>query len=82
MNGGWIWVVCREGGRGWRSARWEVGRLEAVDRNGIRFVTDLKEKGMGRPLEDFKRPSVGGSKGRMGGRGKDENHREGEKIDR
>jgi hypothetical protein len=59
-----------------------MGRFEAVDGNGIRFVADLKEKGMGRSLEDLKVTGVRWSKGGVGGRGEDKNHWEGEKIDR
>jgi hypothetical protein len=44
-----------------------MGRFEAVDGNGICLVADLKEKGMGRSLEDLKGTGVRGSKGRMGG---------------
>jgi hypothetical protein len=53
-----------------------------MNRNGIRSVADLKEKGMWRTLNDFERPSIGRSKGRMSGGRKDKNHRGCEEVSR
>ncbi len=59
-----------------------MGRLEAMNRNGIGSVADLKEKGMWGTLKDFERPSIGRGTGRMRGGRKDKNHRGCEEVSR
>jgi hypothetical protein len=59
-----------------------MGRFEAMNRNGVGSVANLKEEGMWGTLKDFERSGIGRSKGRMGGGRKDKNHRGGEEIGR
>ncbi len=78
---GFGWPTAR-GGRGWQGIGWKMGRFEAMNRNGVGSVADLKKKRMWGTLKDFERSGIGRSKGRMVGRGKDKNHWGCEEISR
>jgi hypothetical protein len=67
------WSTARRG-RGWQGVWRKMGRFEAMNRNGVGSVADLKEKRMWGTLKDFERPGIGRSKGRMVGRRKDKDH--------
>ena len=45
----------------WNSIRWQIGRLEAVDRHRVGFVADLKLESERRTAKHSVGASIGGS---------------------
>jgi hypothetical protein len=65
---------------GWNSVRWQIGRLEAVDRHCVGFVADLELESERRMAKDFEWAGIGRGEWRVGGRGAHKNHRGGEEL--
>ncbi len=64
----------------WSGIRWQIGRLEAVDRHCVGSVADLELEGERRAAKDLEWAGVGRGERWVGGRGADKNHRRGEEL--
>ncbi len=60
--------------------RWQIGRLEAVDRDSVGSVADLELEGERRAAKDFEWAGIGRGERWVGGRGAHKNHRGGEEL--
>jgi hypothetical protein len=64
---------------GW-GIRWQIGWLEAVNRDGVGFVADLKLEGEWSAAKDLEGACVRGGEWWVGGGGANENERGGEEL--
>jgi len=60
--------------------RWQIGRLEAVDRYSVGSVAELELEGERRAAKDLEWAGIGRGQWRVGGRGAHKNHRGGEEL--
>ncbi len=81
---GWAGRVSRRPAPGrrlsWRGIRWQIGRLEAVDRHRVGSVADLELESERRAAKDLEWAGIGRGERWMGGRGAHKNHRGGEEL--
>ncbi len=64
----------------WNCIRWQIGRLETVDRDGVGFVADLELESERRTAKNSVGAGIGRGQWWVGGRGSYKNHRGGEEL--